>query len=61
MKKYLVPKEMIECVNLFRDIIRKFPEVTAFDEKTFSGVWKTMLVRWSERCDCMIVALEIQC
>ena len=59
MAKFLVPMEMIECANLFRDIIRKFPEIKAFDEKTFSGVWKTMLVRWSEKLNCMIVALEI--
>ena len=59
MEQYLVPAEMIKCANLFRDIIRKFPEVRAFDEKTFSGCWKTMLVRWSEKCKSMIIALEV--
>ena len=30
-------------------------------EKTFSGCWKTMLVRWSDKCKCMIIALEVDC
>lgn len=59
MAKFLVPGPMVEVANLFRDIIRKYPEITAFDETKFAGVWKTMLVRWSDREQCMVVAIEI--
>lgn len=59
MERFLVPKPMIIAANKFRDCIRKF-NYQPFDEKKFTGFWKTITVRYSEKTNDMMLMILSQ-
>jgi len=59
MIKYLVPSEMVTCANIFKDLINKM-SYKSFNEKDFSGFWRTITVRFSDKTNDMMLCIETQ-
>jgi len=60
LTKCTIPTEMQPCANKFRDCIRGFPEIKAYNELDFSGTWFSMTVRFSKNNGSMVAAIQIR-
>merc|ERR1711981_580922 len=59
MLRFIVPEQMKIIINKFRDYVRQFPEYQAWNERTFSGCWKSVLVRHSEKLNHTVVVIDM--